>query len=117
MRTKTSPIWTYFDVGIDDPSFAICKKCKAKLSRGSKIAKNMTTTNLKRHLAKSHGADIYKDFLGLEKENMEKKRKAAEEEEEEGTSDGHGPFSLRNKERKTNYLQQAIPDVMAGWQH
>ena len=51
--------------------------------------------------------------MDLEKENMEKKRKAAEEEEEEGTSDGRGPFSLRNKERKTNYLQQAIPDVMA----
>ena len=101
------------EVATEDPSFAICKKCQAKLSRGSKIAKNMTTTNLKSHLAKSHGDDIYKEFLGLEKENMEKKRKATEEEGEEETSDGRGPFSLRNKIMKTNCLQRAIPDVMA----
>ena len=65
MRTKTSPIWTYFDVSTEDLSVAICNKCQGKLSRGSKMAKNMTTTNLKTHLAKSHGGDIYKEFLGL----------------------------------------------------
>ena len=105
MRGKSSPIWNFYDVAVDDASFAFCSKCKVKISRGSRKSKNMTTSNLKTHLAKAHG-DLYKSYLDLDKENNEKKRKADEDDDETG------PFSLRNKERKTNFLQQAIPEVM-----
>lgn len=111
MRTKSSPIWEYFEQADHDVSIAICKECKAKISRGSKIVKKMTTSNLKSHLAKKHVED-YKKFLAVDEENNQRKRKLEEEEVEENEGVGETSFNMRNRQGKKQFLQQSIPDVM-----
>ncbi|XP_047124279.1 zinc finger BED domain-containing protein 6-like [Hydra vulgaris] len=57
-RSK-NPLWNYFKVSDEDVAKyadgkAICILCKKILSRGSKNAHNMSTTNLQNHLKKVH---------------------------------------------------------------
>jgi uncharacterized phage-associated protein len=52
-RSK-NPLWNYFKVSDEDVGKAICILCKKTLSRGSKDAHNMSTTNLQNHLKKVH---------------------------------------------------------------
>ncbi|XP_065680644.1 zinc finger BED domain-containing protein 4-like [Hydra vulgaris] len=49
-----NPLWNYFKVSDEDVGKAICILCKKILSRGSKDAHNMSTTNLQNHLKKVH---------------------------------------------------------------
>jgi hypothetical protein len=85
-----------------DISFAICKKCKSKTSRGSKDPKRMTNTNLVSHLLKNH-KDLYDQYKAKDKENNEKKRKAQDEEEASG-------ITLKNKKQRDDYFQQTLPE-------
>nr|XP_047145523.1 zinc finger BED domain-containing protein 4-like [Hydra vulgaris] len=52
-RSK-NPLWNHFKVSDEDVGKAICILCKKILSRGSKDAHNMSTTNLQNHLKKVH---------------------------------------------------------------
>ena len=67
-KSATSPIWQYFEKSLADVSFAICKKCKSKTSRGSTDPKRMTNTNLVTHLLKNH-KDLYDQYKAKDKEN------------------------------------------------
>ena len=69
--------------------------------------KNMTVSNLKKHLEKKH-AEQYEEFRKTDEENNLKKRKAAEDEESE-EDDG---TNLGNKKKQERFLQKALPDVM-----
>ena len=51
---RKNPLWNYFKVSDEDVGKAICILCKKILSRGSKDAHNMSTTNLQNHLKKMH---------------------------------------------------------------
>ena len=110
VRTTSSPIWSYFDKLVDNPSHV---ECKVKVSRGSSNPKKMTNSNMKNHLSQKH-PDIYASFKKTDEENNEKKRQAEEDDE-----DPAGPFSLRNKKQKDDLLQLTVPDLMAdqtqGW--
>ena len=35
MSRKKNPVWAFFDIEIGAPQFAICKVCRAKISRGN----------------------------------------------------------------------------------
>ncbi len=50
---RTSAVWNSFTVSENDPSKAICKLCKSKLSRG-RDAKHYNTTSLHNHLLYVH---------------------------------------------------------------
>ncbi len=50
---RTSAVWNSFTVSENDPSKAICKLCKSKLSRG-RDAKHYNTTYLHNHLLYVH---------------------------------------------------------------
>ena len=50
---RTSAVWDSFTVSENDPSKAICKLCKSKLSRG-RDAKHYNTTSLHNHLLYAH---------------------------------------------------------------
>lgn len=50
---RTSTVWDSFTVSENDPSKAICKLCKSKLSRG-RDAKHYNTTSLHNHLLYVH---------------------------------------------------------------
>ena len=54
-----SPVWEFFKPDEENKKFAICTLCKAKVSRGSEIAKNQNTKNLLHHLNFFH-ADKFK---------------------------------------------------------
>lgn len=97
-----SPIWQYFDKSVAEPSFAICKKCKSKVSRGSKEPKKMTNSNLVSHLLRNH-EDLHKLYKQIDGQNNENKRKAEEEEEVRG-------ITLKNKKQKNDYFQLTLPE-------
>jgi hypothetical protein len=113
VRTTSSPVWSFFDKLVDDPSHVECKQCKVKVSRGSSNPKKMTNSNMKNHLSQKH-PDQYTTFKKTDEENNQKKRQAEEDEE-----DPAGAFSLRNKKQKNDLLQLTVPDLMAdnteGW--
>ena len=100
------PIWDYFEKSTEDLSFAICKKCKVNVSRGSKEVKKMTTSNKKSHLKKVHGEVEYKAFLKTDVENNEAKKRTIEEAELE-----ESPFNIRNKTQKSNFLQRSLGEM------
>ena len=101
-----SPIWNFFDKNLIDPSTVTCKKCKTKVSRGSRDPKKMTNSNMMAHLRNKH-KDLMDDFKEKDKENNERKRKA-EDEKEQGNSS-----LLKNKKQKTDFLQQTLPESIA----
>ena len=106
-KVKASPVWTYYEVSVEDEGYAICNICQAKVSRGSKSVKNMTISNLKKHLEKKH-AEQYEEFKKTDEENNLKKRKAEDDESEEED----GAANLGNKKKQDRFLQKALPDVM-----
>jgi hypothetical protein len=66
-----SAVWTYFDILEDENTKAMCKVCQEKgsrivISRGGKICKQFTTTNLRNHLRKHP-----KEFLALSADEKE----------------------------------------------
>ena len=50
----TSFCWKYFDVNPKNKNTSVCKLCQAIISRGGKLAKTFTTTNILNHLRKIH---------------------------------------------------------------
>ena len=50
-----SQIWNFFTVVQEDPKYATCNECKAKISRGGSTPRSYGTSNLIGHLKKHPG--------------------------------------------------------------
>ena len=54
MATKRKGIWRFFSPMQEEPSKAKCDLCNKKVSRGSAIPKNQTTSSMLGHLKAGH---------------------------------------------------------------
>ena len=52
--SRSSVVWEFFDVSAVDESKAKCKLCKSLISRGGKGTATYNTSNLMKHLDKTH---------------------------------------------------------------
>ena len=109
MKVKTSAIWAYYEVSAEDEGFAVCNHCQSKISRGSKVIKKMTVSNLKSHLKNKH-PEQYAEYAQTDDENNEKKRQHDEDDDE--AEAGVGTSNLGNKKQKDDFYQKALPEVM-----
>jgi len=50
----TSVVWEFFEVGAVDESIAKCKLSKSLISRGGRVTSTYNTSNLMKHLHKTH---------------------------------------------------------------
>ena len=70
-----SYVWQYFIISDADSSRNLCKICETEISRGGKVPKDYTTTNMVNHL-KRHSAE-YTQFIGSPTSAPDLKRKPA----------------------------------------
>lgn len=64
-KQEHSPIWKHFSKSQDLQNKAICKYCKADVSRGGQnaLAKGFTTTNMWHHMRRSHPKELDKPVM------------------------------------------------------
>ena len=89
-----SPVWEFFKPDEENKKFAICTLCKAKVSRGSEIAKNQNTKNLLHHLNFFH-ADKFK--VPKTKDNDEESATTSQGLKRPADDEPVKLFSLRSK--------------------
>ena len=105
-RKKTSPIWDYFTIAVDD-KFAKCAACELQVSRGGKTSKTYGTTNMSVHLKGKH-PELYTEFE-KKAEELKEAKKARDKSADSRAS--HRQLSLMQCEDRIRHW--SINDVRA----
>lgn len=62
---RKSDVWSFFSVSKSNDQKALCNICHCLVSRGGKDTRSYTTTNLKRHMERSHPS-VHNKLLKLD---------------------------------------------------